>query len=120
MQEKPSPVELDIIRSFGWSIIETELALYERYIKLSSFRSLTTIDGFKKNLTEMVAKGYLTQDSLHGQRAYRRLLIEEDIHESIAPKFPLDEMRLALGSREARKKESRYLRWLRRRAAPGS
>ncbi|MFX1441371.1 MAG: hypothetical protein ACFFFD_14080 [Promethearchaeota archaeon] len=120
LAEKPNPIELDIIRSFGWSIIETELILFERYIKLSSFRSLTTIKGFKKYLNEMVAKGFLTQETLHGQRAYRRILLEDDLHETISPKFPLDEMRLVLGSREAKKKEQKYRDWLRSRSAPGS
>ncbi len=120
LTNKPNPVELDIIRSFGWSIIETELILFERYIKLSSFRSLTTIKGFKKYLNEMVAKGFLTQDTLHGQRAYRRLLLEDDLHETISPKFPLDEMRLVLGSREAKKKEKKFRKWVRSRSAPSS
>jgi len=120
LTEKPSPVELDIIRSFGWSIIATELALYERYVKLSSFRSLTTIDGFKKHLAEMVAKGFLTQEALHGQRAYRRVLIDGDSQEGITPKFPLDEMRLALGSREAKRKEDKLRKWLQGSTAPGS
>lgn len=120
LAEKPNPIELDIIRSFGWSIIETELILFERYIKLSSFRSLTTIKGFKKYLNEMVAKGFLTQETLHGQRAYRRILLEDDLHETISPKFPLDEMRLVLGAREAKKKEQKYRKWLRSRSAPGS
>ncbi|MFX0054370.1 MAG: hypothetical protein ACFFAX_12700 [Promethearchaeota archaeon] len=120
LTEKPNPIELDIIRSFGWSIIETELILFERYVKLSSFRSLTTIKGFKKYLNEMVAKGYLTQETLHGQRAYRRLLLEEDLHETISPRFPLDEMRLVLGAREAKKKEQRFRKWLGSRSAPSS
>ncbi|MHA1924781.1 MAG: hypothetical protein ACXABV_03570 [Candidatus Thorarchaeota archaeon] len=120
MTERPNPVEVDIIRSFGWSIIETELILFERYIKLSSFRSLTTIKGFKKYLNEMVAKGFLSQETVHGQRAYRRLLLDDDLHETILPKFPLDEMRLVLGSREAKKKERRFRKWIRSRSAPGS
>jgi hypothetical protein len=120
LTERPNPVEVDIIRSFGWSIIETELILFERYIKLSSFRSLTTIKGFKKYLNEMVAKGFLSQETVHGQRAYRRLLLDDDLHETILPKFPLDEMRLVLGSREAKKKERRFRKWIRSRSAPGS
>ncbi len=120
LTSKPNPVEVDIIRSFGWSIIETELILFERYIKLSSFRSLTTIKGFKKYLSEMVAKGFITQETIHGQRAYRRLLLEGDLHETISPKFPLDEIRLVLGSREAKKKEKRVRKWLRSRSAPSS
>ncbi|MHA2002606.1 MAG: hypothetical protein ACW975_00430 [Candidatus Thorarchaeota archaeon] len=120
MTDRPNPIEIDIIRSFGWSVIETELILFERYVKLSSFRSLTTIKGFKKYLNEMVAKGYLTQETFHGQRAYRRLLLEDDLQETISPKFPLDEMRLVLGSREAKKKEKRVRKWLRSRTAPGS
>jgi hypothetical protein len=120
LTEKPNPVEVDIIRSFGWSVIETELALYERYIKLSSFRSLTTIEGFKKYLTEMVSKGFISQDTLHGQRAYRRLLVDGDLHETISPRRPLDEMRLAIGKREAKRKERKVRKWLRGRTTPSS
>ena len=118
MTERPSPVELDIIRAFGWSIIETELALYERYIKLSSFRSLTTIEGFKKYLAEMVSKGYISEETFHGQRAYRRLLVDGDIHETISPRRPLDEMRLAIGKREAQRKERKVRKWLKSRSTP--
>ncbi len=119
LTERPSPVEMDIIRSFGWSIIQTELILYERYVRLSSFRSLTTIEGFKKHLAEMVSKGFIATETLHGQRAYRRLISDGYLHESFSPKLPLDEMRLAIGSREAQRKESKIRKWLGGRAAPG-
>ena len=53
---------------------------------------------FKAHLKIMEAKGYVSSMSLHGRRAYRRLLVGEDVGRELHPKVPLDEIRLALGS----------------------
>jgi len=98
--ERPTPLELDIMRSFGWAIVETEDALYQRYLNLSASRSLMLQDEFRSHLKALEAKGYLAPMDFHGKRAYRRLLISNDIGKEILPKDPLDEMRLALGSRK--------------------
>jgi hypothetical protein len=68
---------------------------------MSASTSLVSIEDFKSMLMEMEAKGCIACTRLHGQRAYRRLLIDN----STIPKVPLDEMRLALGSLEAKKKD---------------
>ena len=96
--DSPSPLELDIMRSFGWTIVETEDALYQRYIRISAGRSLMPEDTFKSYLRIMEAKGYLSLMNLHGKRAYRRLLVGEGVGKELHPKAPLDEIRLALGS----------------------
>jgi hypothetical protein len=75
-----------------------EDALYQRYIRISAARSLITEDAFKAQLRIMEAKGYLSSMSLHGKRAYRRLLVGKDVGKELHPKVPIDEMRLALGS----------------------
>jgi hypothetical protein len=100
----PTPLELDIIRSFGWAVVETEDALYQRYLHLSASRSLMPESTFRSFLRKMEAKGYVSSLKLHGKRAYRRLLIGKDIGKEIHPQVPLDEMRLALGSLKTKPK----------------
>ncbi|MHA3963873.1 MAG: hypothetical protein AM325_010050 [Candidatus Thorarchaeota archaeon SMTZ1-45] len=102
--ERPTPLELDIMRSFGWAIIETEDALYQRYLNLSASRSLMLQEEFRSHLKALEAKGYLAPMDFHGKRAYRRLLISSDVGKEILPKEPLDEMRLVLGSRKVQPK----------------
>ena len=101
---RPTPAELDILRCFGWAAVQLESALFERYLRLSAARSLTTLDGFRKQLSDMEAKGYVAKVSLHGMRAFRLLLVDNDVVSAIRPQAPLDEIRLALGSVQARGK----------------
>jgi hypothetical protein len=103
-EEPPNAIELDIIRSFGWSIVEVEETLYERFLHISSFRSLTPREVFQSHLREMEAKGYISPVHLHGLKGYKRLLADKEIGKSIYPNVPLDEMRLAVGSIKARSK----------------
>ncbi len=97
----PTPLELDIMRSFGWAVVETEDALYQRYLNLSAARSLMPNKVFKTHLREMEAKGFVSSLKLHGKKAYRRLLVGKEVGHEIHPQIPLDEMRLALGSLKA-------------------
>lgn len=98
-------VELDIMRSFGWNVVELETNLYERYLRISVERSLVTLELFRAALGEMEAKGYVSRERLHGERAFRRLLAEGDLPQSILPRAPLDEMNLVIGSLKAKLKE---------------
>ncbi len=100
----PTPLELDIMRSFGWAVVETEDALYHRYLHLSAARSLMPEIIFRLQLRNMEAKGFVSPLSLHGKKAYRRLLIGKEIGRELHPQIPLDEMRLALGSLNAKTK----------------
>ncbi len=97
----PSDIELDIIRSFGWSLMEVEETLYQRFLHLSAKRSLVSRVKFRKYLMEMESKGYLSPVHLQGLRGYKKLLAERD-GRSLSPTAPLDEIRLALGSKKAR------------------
>jgi len=108
--EGPTPFELDIMRSFGWAVVETEKALYQRYLNLSAARSLMPDKVFKTHLRQMEAKGYVASMKLHGKKAYRRLLIGKDVGKEIHPQVPLDEMRLALGSLKAKPKFRKKIR----------
>jgi hypothetical protein len=98
----PTPLELDIMRSFGWAVVETEDTLYQRYLHLSAARSLMPEIIFRVQLRNMEAKGFVSSLSLHGKKAYRRLLIGKEIGKELHPQIPLDEMRLALGSLRAK------------------
>jgi hypothetical protein len=98
----PTPFELDVMRSFGWAVVETEDALYQRYLHLSAARSLMPEGTFQSFLRKMEAKGYVSSLKLHGKKAYRRLLVGKDIGKELHPQVPLDEMRLALGSLKTR------------------
>lgn len=102
--ERPTPLELDIMRSFGWAIVETEDALYQRYLNISASRSLMLQEEFRSHLKALEAKGFLAPIDFHGKRAYRRLLISSDVGKDVLPKEPLDEMRLILGSRKVKPK----------------
>jgi hypothetical protein len=103
----PSPIELDIIRSFGWSVIEFEATLYHKFLQLSAGRSLLAMEEFKKILRKMEAKGFVASTDLHGKRALRRILIEDELEESLRPQVPIDEIRLALGQLHAKKEEAK-------------
>lgn len=98
------------MRSFGWAVVETEEALYQRYLTLSATRSLMPDKVFKSLLRKMEAKGYVSTLKLHGKKAYRRLLVGKDVGKEIHPQVPLDEMRLALGSLKARPKFGKKIR----------
>ena len=105
--ERPSPLELDIIRSFGWTLIDYEETLYQKFLLLSANTSLVTIDDFRLGLRAMESKGYVSLLYLGDRKAYKRLLIDDDLDVPISPQVPLDEMRLALGSIKAGVKPSR-------------
>ncbi|NHJ13871.1 MAG: hypothetical protein EAX95_09340 [Candidatus Thorarchaeota archaeon] len=116
----PNPVELDIVKSFGWAILVTETMLYERYLRISAQRSVTTPEIFRTHLMEMEAKGFISLENLHGKRAYRLLLVPDRIEKSGRPQAPLDEMRLVVGSLAARLKLAKRGRESSEKEVPGT
>ncbi len=96
----PNTLEQNVLRCFGWTVVAYEDTLFERFLHLSSMTSVISLEGFKHLLRKMESKGYLEPIDLHGRHAYRRLIIDDHL----TPQRPIDEMKLALGSRRAIKK----------------
>ncbi len=76
-------IELGIIRSFGWSIIEFEASLFQKFLHISAPASIITEQDFKKHLNEMHSKGYISPLDFQGKRAWRKLVIESDLEEEL-------------------------------------
>ncbi len=100
-QESLNAIESDIIKSFGWAIMELEETLYQRFLHLSARRSLMSREDFRTHLRGMEAKGWISPIHLHGFKGYKKLIGEETAGKSLEPKFPIDEIHLALGSKKA-------------------
>lgn len=76
-----SEIEIGIVQTFGWAVIEFEAVLYQKFLVMSASSSLMTPDMFRKHLKNMEAKGYVSPVDFQGRRAWRRLVIESDIEE---------------------------------------
>ena len=76
-------IENGIIRSFGYSIIEFEMMLFQKFLNISGPHSITTEAIFRKHLTRMHAKGYVMPVEFQGKRCWKRLVIEDDLQEEI-------------------------------------
>ncbi len=74
-------IEIGIVSAFGWSIIEFEAVLFQKFLVMSGPTSLTTEDMFRKYLTNMEAKGYVSRLEFQGKKAWKRLVIESEIDE---------------------------------------
>ncbi|MHA1484517.1 MAG: hypothetical protein ACTSPR_04265 [Candidatus Thorarchaeota archaeon] len=76
-------IENGIIRSFGYSIIEFEPILFQKFLNMSGAHSVTTEAIFRKHLIRMHAKGYVMPVEFQGKRCWKRLVIEDDLQEEI-------------------------------------
>ena len=74
-------IEIAVVRTFGWSVIEFEAVLFQKFLVMSAASSLMTEDMFRKHLRNMEAKGYISPVDFQGKRAWKRLVIESDIDE---------------------------------------
>ncbi|MFW9812576.1 MAG: hypothetical protein ACFFF9_08965 [Candidatus Thorarchaeota archaeon] len=74
-------IEIGIVSAFGWSVIEFEAVLFQKFLVMSGSKSLTTEDMFRNYLRNMEAKGYVSPLEFHGRRAWKRLVIESEIEE---------------------------------------
>jgi hypothetical protein len=83
-------IEIAIVRSFGWSIIDFEADLFQKFLLLSAATSLMTEDMFRKHLKSMQAKGYVIPVDFQGKRAWKRLVISSEIDE---PEMAPEEVR---------------------------
>jgi hypothetical protein len=80
-EEMEREIEIGIVGSFGWAIIEFEAALFQKFLVMSAPTSLITEDMFRKYLMNMESKGYVIPVNFQGKRAWKRLVIEADIEE---------------------------------------
>jgi hypothetical protein len=98
-------VEANIVRAFGWSIIEFEAVLFQKYLHMSGPSSIMLEEEFKKHLKEMHAKGFVSPLEFQRKKAWRKLVIESDIEEDIQDE---DEIRELLeAAKRARHKQRR-------------
>ncbi len=74
-------IEIAVVRTFGWSVIEFEAVLFQKFLVMSAASSLMTENMFRKHLRNMEAKGYISPVDFQGKRAWKRLVIESDIDE---------------------------------------
>lgn len=76
-------IEIGVVRTFGWAVIEFEAVLFQKFLVMSAPSSLMTEEMFRKHLMSMEAKGYLAPVDFQGKRAWKRLVIESDIDEEL-------------------------------------
>ena len=74
-------IEIGIVSAFGWSIIEFEAVLFQKFLVMSGPTSLITEDMFRKYLMKMEAKGFVAPVDFQGKKAWKRLVIESEIEE---------------------------------------
>ena len=75
-------MEIAVVRAFGWSIIEFEAALFQKFLVMSAPTSLMTEDMFRKHMKNMEAKGYVAPVDFQGKRGWKRLIIESDFEDT--------------------------------------
>jgi hypothetical protein len=98
-------VEANIVRAFGWSIIEFEAVLFQKYLHMSGPSSVMLEEEFKKHLKEMHAKGFVSPLEFQRKKAWRKLVIESDMEEDLQDE---DEIRELLeAAKRARHKQRR-------------
>jgi hypothetical protein len=76
-------VERDIIKAFGYSIIEFESTLFHKYLISSGTNSLITPSQFRKYLMKMHAKGYVVPIDFQRRRAWKRLIIADFVDRDV-------------------------------------
>jgi hypothetical protein len=106
----PNPTEINVIRAFGWSLIEYEMTLYQKFLSVSVDGSLITFELFRNILRTMESKGFLQELKFQGKKAYRKMLVDSEIEKYTKPSQPIDEMRLAIGGMKARAKEKTVMK----------
>jgi hypothetical protein len=98
-------IEVDILRAFGWSIIEFEPVLYQKYLHMSARSSIMMEGDFRKQLQEMHAKGFVSPLKFQGKKAWRKLIIESEMEEELQDE---DEIRALIETaKRARHKQRR-------------
>jgi hypothetical protein len=98
-------IEIGIVSAFGWSVIEFEAVLFQKFLVMSGPTSLTTEDMFRNYLRNMEAKGYVSPLEFQGRKAWKRLVIGSEIEE---PALTPEEVKEFIAkAHEASKKSSK-------------
>ncbi|MHA3964935.1 MAG: hypothetical protein AM325_015510 [Candidatus Thorarchaeota archaeon SMTZ1-45] len=106
-------IEVNIVRAFGWSIIEFEAVLFQKYLHMSGPSSIMLEGDFRKYLMEMHAKGFISPLEFQGKRAWRKLIVESDMEDEIQDEEEIRELiEKAKGTRhkQRRKKKTPHSR----------
>ncbi|TFH06489.1 MAG: hypothetical protein E4H14_10765 [Candidatus Thorarchaeota archaeon] len=80
-KDREREIEIAVVRTFGFSVIEFEAVLFQKFLVMSATSSLMTEDMFRKHLKNMEAKGYIAPVDFQNKRVWKRLVIESDIDE---------------------------------------
>ncbi|MHA1136670.1 MAG: hypothetical protein ACTSSE_09300 [Candidatus Thorarchaeota archaeon] len=106
-EEIEREIEVGVVRTFGWSVIEFEAVLYQKFLVMSAASSLMTEDRFKKHLRNMEAKGFISPVDFQGKRAWKRLVIESELNEeTLTP----EEVRAFIEQAKANEKKKKKLK----------
>ncbi len=79
-------LEDDILLSFGDAIVEFEDTLFQKFVLLSSRRSLITSEMFRRYLKMMQSKGYVTPIEFHGRKAWKRMVVLDYASDTLIPR----------------------------------
>ncbi len=79
-------LERDVLTAFGNAIVEFEDTLFQKFILLSSRHSLTTQEMFRRCLSKMQSKGYVSPIDLHGMRAWKKMVVLDYESDTILPR----------------------------------
>ncbi|MHA1663239.1 MAG: hypothetical protein ACTSVR_08305 [Candidatus Thorarchaeota archaeon] len=106
-EEMEREIEISVVRTFGWAVIEFEAVLYQKFLVMSAASSLMTEDRFKKHLRNMEAKGFISPVDFQGKRAWKRLVIESELNEeTLTP----EEVRAFIEQAKANEKKKKKLK----------
>ncbi len=72
-----SETYVDILRAFGWALVEFEDTLYNKYLVMSAKHSLLPREEFNRQLLRMHARGLISPLRLHGHKAWKKLVVED-------------------------------------------
>jgi len=86
LTQREAESELDIIRAFGWSIIEFEEVLFQKFLIMSGPNSIMTREMFAKNLAGMHSKGYIAPLEFLGRKVWKRLVVADVMEDTLSPR----------------------------------
>jgi hypothetical protein len=86
LESPESEIERDILRAFGWSIIEFEGVLFQKFLLIAGLNTIMTLDTFRKHLSNMESKGYVAPLRFQGIPSWKKLVVEDRIEDTLHPR----------------------------------